>query len=100
MGAKNAMHSINIIPKNASGINDISTAKSLNVYPNPANDELNIDLKGEKIETTKIISINGQLMFQSTAMNSKINISQLPANIYFVETKTANNIYRTKFVKE
>jgi Secretion system C-terminal sorting domain len=72
----------------------------LSVYPNPASSELTIDLKGEKIESTKVIAINGQLMLQSNSVINKLNISELPANIYFIEAKTSNGIYRTKFVKQ
>ncbi|MEY4876075.1 MAG: hypothetical protein RL708_1224, partial [Bacteroidota bacterium] len=45
-------------------------------------------------------TINSQLMMQSNTSNNKLNIGQLPSNIYFVEIKTAANIYRAKFVKE
>jgi uncharacterized delta-60 repeat protein len=71
----------------------------LNVYPNPASSELNIEVKGEKIEAVKITSINGQIM-NSEFVANKININNLSSNLYFIEVKTANNIYRTKFIKE
>jgi PKD repeat protein len=100
MNAKNAMHSINIINTGTTGIKNINLEKSFSVYPNPVSSELTINLKDEKIEFIKIYTINSQLMMQSNTSNNKLNISQLPSNIYFVEIKTAANIYRTKFVKE
>ena len=101
MTAKSAIGKIIIKSKSATGIDEISAAVSpLNIYPNPASSELTIDLKGEKIQSTKVMNISGQLVLQSVSSNSKINISELPANIYFVEVKTVNNIYRSKFVKE
>ena len=99
MGASKTMHSVNIINQNASGINSVAV-KSLNVYPNPASTELNVELNGEKMESVKIISLNGQVALQASSLLNKINISELNAGIYFVEVKTNNNIYRTKFVKE
>ncbi|MEY4875994.1 MAG: hypothetical protein RL708_1143 [Bacteroidota bacterium] len=72
----------------------------LNVYPNPASSELNIDVKGERIETIKVVSINGQTMTNVEFTNNKINISKLSSNIYFVEARTMNNVYRTRFIKE
>ena len=99
MGASKTMHSVNILNQNASGINSV-IAKSLNVYPNPASTELNVELNSEKMESVKIISLNGQVALQAASLLNKINISELNAGIYFVEVKTNNNIYRTKFVKE
>jgi hypothetical protein len=100
MNAKNAMHSINIINTGTTGIKNINLEKSFSVYPNPSSSELTINLKDEKIEFIKIYTINSQLMMQSNTSNNKLNIGQLPSNIYFVEIKTAANIYRAKFVKE
>ncbi|MEY2828866.1 MAG: hypothetical protein RIQ33_724 [Bacteroidota bacterium] len=96
----NAIHSITILDPNApNGINNLVASNKLSVYPNPATSELNVNVKGEKIEALKITSINGQIMTSEFAAN-KINISHLAASVYFVEVKTANNIYRTKFIKE
>ncbi len=102
MTAKSAVGKIQIKSKSATGVEELTAAalSPLNIYPNPASSELTIDLKGEKIQSTKVMNISGQLVLQSVSSNSKINISELPANIYFVEVKTANNIYRSKFVKQ
>ena len=94
----NTIYSISIL--SSTGINKISSLKSLKVYPNPASAELNVELNGEKMESVKIISLNGQVALQASSLLNKINISELNAGIYFVEVKTNNNIYRTKFVKE
>jgi hypothetical protein len=100
MKGANAVHSISILDPNApNGINNLIASSKLNVYPNPASSELNIEVKGEKIEAVKITSINGQLM-NSEFVANKININNLSSNVYFIEVKTANNIYRTKFIKE
>ncbi|MFM2048378.1 MAG: hypothetical protein RI955_926 [Bacteroidota bacterium] len=100
MKGGNAIHTISILDPNApNGINNLVATSKLSVYPNPASSELNIDVKGEKIETIKITAINGQIMNSSFVAN-KINISNLTPSVYFVEVKTASNIYRTKFIKE
>ncbi|MEN9522575.1 MAG: hypothetical protein RL065_952 [Bacteroidota bacterium] len=100
MKGGNAIHSITILDPNApNGINNLVALSKLSVYPNPATSELNIEVKGEKIEAVKITSINGQIMNSEFAAN-KINISNLSSSVYFVEVKTSNNIYRTKFIKE
>ncbi|MEY4875993.1 MAG: hypothetical protein RL708_1142 [Bacteroidota bacterium] len=100
MKGGNAIHTISILDPNApNGINNLVATSKLSVYPNPASSELNIDVKGERIETIKITAINGQIMNSSFVAN-KINISNLTPSVYFVEVKTANNIYRTKFIKE
>ncbi|MFM2224413.1 MAG: hypothetical protein RJA07_615 [Bacteroidota bacterium] len=101
MKGANAMHSITILdPQHPLGISNVAMTNKLSVYPNPASTELNIDIKGEKIETIKIISINGQTMNNVDFVNNKISISKLVSNIYFVEVRTINNVYRARFIKE
>jgi hypothetical protein len=100
MKGANAVHSITILdPAAPNGINNVVATNKLSVYPTPATATLNMEVKGEKIEAVKITSINGQIMNSSFAAN-QINISHLSSNVYFIEVKTANNIYRTKFIKE
>lgn len=58
----------------------------LNIYPNPASTEIYIDLTGgnNEIETLRIVSIHGQLIYQSQNAN-RINISALSEGMYLLQ---------------
>ena len=57
----------------------------IRVYPNPASTEINIDLEGRsnQIENVQILSINGQVVYQSSKADH-INISSLKEGVYML----------------
>lgn len=61
------------------------------IYPNPANDILNIGVSGNQFEikNTAIYSITGQKVMESTS--NSINISKLSRGIYIVNVTTQND---------
>jgi PKD repeat protein len=74
---------ITVKPK--TGITDIST-DSFRIFPNPANDELNIT--GNIAPTAvRVYNITGQLMYETTQCTTamKISVSSMSAGVYFVE---------------
>ena len=72
----------------------------LQIYPNPANDFVNIDLTGpfyEKNEIT-IYNVLGQLVKTLKSVEPskvQIDISDLVAGLYYVTVKTNNNLLLT-----
>lgn len=84
--------------------NDFEDNK-LQLYPNPAIDELNIQL-AETTTNYKVSIYNtlGVLVFESTNQsnaNSTINISQLNSGIYFVKIIDAENrTYQKRLIKK
>ncbi len=81
------------------GIHDISDEKAVSVYPNPANDILNIRTT-ERISGQKIYDLKGQLMMDIKTSSEQINISKLGSGIYILELNSNGTFSRTKFVKE
>lgn len=67
------------------------------VYPNPANNMLNIRTEN-RIEEVRVMSLTGQLMLRGNA--SVINVSELPAGTYLIQVTTDNGIANMKFNKE
>ncbi len=69
------------------------------VYPNPANNILNINCEKE-IETIKIYNQTGQLVLQTKANTQKqsIDISDLPVGSYFIRIVGKNNVWAEKFI--
>ena len=58
-----------------------------NVYPNPANDVLNITVGNEVIAAVSIISMDGKEVATST--NGTVNVSDLRAGLYIYQVTTA-----------
>lgn len=78
------------------GIDEVSSIV-LNVYPNPVNTILNVELKSAG--TLQITNMLGEII-QTQAIQSGINsfdISNLTSGIYFIQTQNGT---KTKFVKK
>ncbi len=86
------------------GIENLTNNSSLNVYPNPANDLLNVQLgSGYKSSgTLKIFSLDSRLVFQNNFDGNtiQVNTKNLKSGIYFVQAINGSEIITSKFVKE
>lgn len=75
------------------GIETTSSPESFSLYPNPATNELTIEIDGieTKNATIRIISMLGQTVFEKTeqanngVLKDLLDVSQLSEGIYFVE---------------
>ena len=83
-----------------SGVNDFGIGFNLNIYPNPAKDELNI-IYDKGINSILILDLNGKTILSNNnlapQMEQSINIDYLQTGTYFI--KINDNIYK-RFVKE
>lgn len=72
------------------------------IYPNPANDYLNVFLSNsEKITSFKIYDVFGKIVLKNELQRSEqINISTLQTGFYFIKVKTETKDYVSKFLKE
>jgi hypothetical protein len=68
-------------------------AKTVKVYPNPAQNFVNIDLEYNGQAQIKIVDITGKVVYNgaSTLKNNKIDISDLKRGMYFYEIRTESN---------
>ncbi|TLX70371.1 T9SS type A sorting domain-containing protein [Labilibacter sediminis] len=73
--------------------------EEVQVYPNPTNDIINIDLFGEIPESIDIINSTGQVLF-STNSYKGIDISDLSDGIYFVKINFNGTSYAKKIIKK
>lgn len=78
------------------GIEDVDNV-NVSVYPNPANDVLNIE--GEGIQEVELMDVNGRTVM-TTANAGSLNISNLASGIYVVRVITNNGISTQKIVKK
>lgn len=86
-----------------SGINNSlsitdTTVENAIVYPNPANNVVNIKLKNSNIENVDVYDINQRLIQKKQNISSKayaLNVSNLKSGIYFLKITDQNTIGRT-----
>jgi uncharacterized repeat protein (TIGR01451 family) len=84
-----------------SSVTTLSNSSTVNVYPNPANSTLYIDLGGRAYNMTIFNEVGEQVMHKDALTSGcAINISALPAGVYFVNLRSDNDVQVRKFVKE
>lgn len=67
---------------------EINEVKSIEVYPNPLDNELNITLNGQDFATFNIYNTFGSKMISGRLVaheNNKVNTTQLTPGIYYLE---------------
>jgi hypothetical protein len=88
--------------KNAIGIKEYGYSDIINMYPNPANDILNIDLNAlSKIETdVEIRNMLGQMVYRTKSLNQHlvVNTTDLAGGVYMVNIKQTDRIIAIKKV--
>ncbi len=83
---------------------ELYTDNQLEVFPNPVQNILNVDLKGnDGVAVIQLFDINGtQVMSKRTAsVRSQMNLAKLPAGIYLMKVvKDGVVVSKTKVVKQ
>ncbi len=84
------------------GVDENNKEDMVEVYPNPATNQLTIKTAQFKEKEIRITDVLGNLIQQSmlNSHQSTIDISNLAKGIYFIELQTEKGILRRKFVKE
>lgn len=78
-------------------IKEVNITKDGNftIFPNPANENINIRFEGMEAANASIhiYSVNGQVLYTQSSINTQevqsINISHLPAGMYFIKLSTS-----------
>lgn len=70
---------------------------SVNVYPNPAKDVINISNVSSKAQF-EIYSVGGQLVNQGIT-DGKVNVSKLTKGVYILSVESNGEKTQTKFIK-
>ncbi|MBK9592503.1 MAG: S8 family serine peptidase [Crocinitomicaceae bacterium] len=79
---------------------DESAITSLNVYPNPATNQIQITCS-EPIQSIQILDYSGKhILHASPSETNLISVDGLASGIYFVRVETASGIYLAKFIKQ
>ncbi len=90
--------------KNTSGVdeNSLSEANGFNVYPNPVNNILNIELKNAKGGYVEILNITGQTIKTTKIDNTNnviIEVSDLSKGVYLCRYNNEEKTKTIKFIK-
>jgi len=75
----------------------------LNIYPNPATDQLYFSIeKSNEINSIRIYTTAGKIIktIKNTSANSEISISSLPVGIYLIEFEYNNNVFLRKIISK
>jgi hypothetical protein len=85
------------ITNQVTSVEDVYSS-SISLYPNPAQNILKV-ITAAPISSYIIYTTEGKAMYQSALVNNQIEISQLPAGIYFIELKIDNLTIQKRFIK-
>ena len=82
-----------------------ATANNIHVYPNPATNQLLVQLDANTIaQSISIKNMLGQAVWQKNIAANEtiaaINVAQLPAGLYFVNIHTSKGVLVQRFVKQ
>lgn len=100
---------INLYPTSMISIDESQPATSLEVYPNPASEQLVISFESanEQFATINVQNTLGQVVYVSRQDNLvtglhtwQIDVSKFEAGVYFVSVQTENGTQLVKFIKE
>lgn len=87
------------------GVNNLAVNNNVAIFPSPAQDQLNINATGNKLNGVRLIDMLGNVVFAQSFDNASqaktLNIEGLTAGVYFAEITINNNeLVIKKFVKE
>ncbi|WP_405411344.1 S8 family serine peptidase [Maribacter sp. Asnod1-A12] len=82
-------------------LNALSTDSEIpfNVYPNPAVDEIQLNIQTTENTMYRIMSTSGVELKMASATNSRINVSDLPSGLYILQIQDLDINKTTKFYK-
>ena len=85
------------------GIKEYFNSNDISVYPNPAEDKINLEFVEAKSYSFLIKDISGRTVIkesESQFQKTEINFSELNSGIYFLEIKNGNNTLIRKIIKK
>ncbi|MBP9083742.1 MAG: T9SS type A sorting domain-containing protein [Bacteroidia bacterium] len=87
----------------STGINEPEVSLGISIYPNPANDKINIRLNDVPVNASSISVINmvGEIIREIPVaeINESIDISKLASGFYFIKITAGDKVYAEKFMK-
>lgn len=72
---------------------------AFSVYPNPAVDEIQLNMQTSDTAMYRIVSLGGTELKMDSAKNNRINVSDLPSGLYILQLQDFDVSKSTKFYK-
>ncbi len=79
-------------------VTDIEVTKTLQIFPNPAGSEININYPGLPAQTLSIQNLLG-LTVLTTTHTRNVDISLLAPGLYFIKAMVGTELYTAKLIK-
>ena len=91
---------IRCLKDETSSLDETDNDQPILVYPNPANDLVNIHIATIDNLTVKLIDTKGQLVLEGTIENAtcSFNVSTFGNGVYFIQIEGTTGVNRTKIV--
>ncbi len=98
VGTSNYVLSVNL----CQGLNEITTANGVKLYPNPTKGELNIEFNNDNAKNITVTDLMGRVVMATTLGNKKNNLSltTLANGVYYVKIESNNSTEVVKVVKQ
>ncbi len=81
-------------------VNDPSLSEKINIFPNPAQDVLNVESGDVVLDNIRITNMLGQTVLDVNSPANRLNINNLPAGIYTVTFTTEDRFYSEQLIKK
>ncbi|MGE6395916.1 T9SS type A sorting domain-containing protein [Chryseobacterium scophthalmum] len=82
-------------------VSDLKLKEKLSIYPNPAQDFIQLKGNTSKDSKIKIYGLDGKLVKTTDVKSGKIEVSELPPAAYFIEVSDSKTTKETtKFIKK
>ena len=88
------------------GIDDNIENSSFKIYPNPAEDRININFEGGKTrpELIQVLDLTGKIVYETLTIQNEyplqINSQNLKSGIYLVKIYSGNKVFSKKIIKK
>jgi hypothetical protein len=82
------------------GVNDLNNVKTINAYPNPATDVLNIEMNAGDYTKALVYDMTGRLVNTLAIEGTSVNVSALNEGQYVMEMRNNNGRVRLIFAKQ
>lgn len=81
-------------------LNEIEEIDIITMYPNPTTSILTLDLQNKSYIPLSVIDQSGKTVQQLSGTESKIDVSNLPSGIYFIQFSKGEKTITQKFIKQ
>ncbi len=92
-------YAVKILPVGVLGTNEALAAKGIKLYPNPADDVVNIS-NLSSTATYTVYSADGRLALSGKMADGKVNVSRLTKGFYMITVKDKSESFTLKFIKK